>query len=262
MAIRDFKPIQFSQLCMIAKTLLMRQPTMDNFEWKARISETLAKMGFAEPDDLEMTQRAIVQVEYAIRRTMGPRPLPSMPTPEPVPAPLPLPKEGRTSQPLGWEVVTRLLAEIQKCSVSVPLSQPPDAHLLHLEEVDAVNEFWRQTQEPGSDRLTLLRAFAEIGIVRPADWDFGAVRAEARRHRLHAETCFVCHSDRVAHWHHIIQIQHGGSNYVRNRVALCESCHGHVHPWLPQVTRSGFCPIGEVAKVEMPKLLRNIQVVP
>jgi hypothetical protein len=92
----------------------------------------------------------------------------------------------------------------------------------------------------GRDRLEVLRAFAELAIVRPAEWDPDAIRARAHEHRLHAEQCGVCLAgDRVLSWHHIIQIQHGGSNTFRNRIALCASCHADIHPWLPTVPRRG-----------------------
>jgi 5-methylcytosine-specific restriction endonuclease McrA len=32
--------------------------------------------------------------------------------------------------------------------------------------------------------------------------------------------------------HHIIQLQHGGSNRKANLVRICEWCHAAIHPWM------------------------------
>ena len=40
--------------------------------------------------------------------------------------------------------------------------------------------------------------------------------------------CFVCGGE-ARHRHHLIQIQHGGSNTQRNHVPLCKRCHSDVH---------------------------------
>lgn len=44
--------------------------------------------------------------------------------------------------------------------------------------------------------------------------------------------CFVC-AKRAEVGHHVIQLQHGGTNDVFNIVPICESCHADIHPWLP-----------------------------
>lgn len=94
--------------------------------------------------------------------------------------------------------------------------------------------FWWKVRE-GEDRLALLLAFSTLTIERPADWDRASIRATANQHRLTTNGCFGCGThDRRLYWHHVIQIQNGGSNYVRNRVAICLRCHATIHPWLPE----------------------------
>lgn len=99
------------------------------------------------------------------------------------------------------------------------------------------------------DHLELLQWFAKIVIARPETWDPGAIRAAASNHSLSATQCFGCRNgDRSRHWHHIIQVQHGGSNYLRNRVAVCPPCHAAIHPWLAEAPRvvSGFVQLRDI----------------
>ena len=56
------------------------------------------------------------------------------------------------------------------------------------------------------------------------------------------QPCFAC-GGRSHVRHHIIQLQHGGSNKKRNIVRLCHDCHAEIHPWLkhprPRETGAG-----------------------
>lgn len=88
----------------------------------------------------------------------------------------------------------------------------------------------------GEDKLELLKAFAEQTIARTSDWNQATIRDEASTHGggVEGKGCFACLSqDRKLYWHHILQVQHGGSNHPRNRVAICYQCHARIHPWLP-----------------------------
>lgn len=98
-----------------------------------------------------------------------------------------------------------------------------------------VELFWELVKRDG-DRLDLLRIFAAQPVTRSTDWDCAAVRQEAATSGGGVpEACFSCRSgDRKLYWHHVIQIQHGGSNKPRNRVAICYRCHAAIHPWLPK----------------------------
>mgnify|MGYP001563254859 CR=1 FL=1 len=101
-----------------------------------------------------------------------------------------------------------------------------------LIEARVLDAFW--SSQDRVDRVELLQWFARLVIPRPDDWDRVSIRRVAANHQLSATECFCCRRrDGKRDWHHVIQIQNGGSNYVRNRVALCARCHARVHPWLP-----------------------------
>ena len=235
----DRKPIEFRQMCAVVRAVIQRTPTIDDAEWKAKTLEVLAAMQFQEPP-ADMLDRAMTQVEFAVRRTLGPRPTTLIATPL---APPVHRFEGRTNRPAGWDLVQRMLQRLQRsstdCEPSAAGAQAP-REVLPLSEVEVVTEFWAQVQQPEADRLALLLAFAEIAIVQPGTWTPEQIRAEfeASAEPTVDWPCFGCASDRPGRaWHHVIQIQHGGSNYARNRVILCELCHTAVHPWLGSVSR-------------------------
>jgi hypothetical protein len=62
-------PVSFQQLCVIAKRILVADPTLDDFEWKHRIKDQLvdARLGFPEQTDL--INRAMSAVEKVVKRT-------------------------------------------------------------------------------------------------------------------------------------------------------------------------------------------------
>lgn len=240
---RDYKPIEFRQLCAIVRMLLQQEPTIDDAEWKARTKDHLQTLGFDEPP-AETLSRAMTQVEYALKQTIGERR--QIPAPAPPKAPQPPPAESsiRTNRPQGWDIVLSLMAKLRHGSGSSPSSPMPTEprELLSLTEEEIADGFWREVRV-GADRLTLLRSFAEVAIVRPPGWDYLGIRAEAHIHKLKAQGCFVCGRNDGIDWHHVVQVQHGGSNYVRNRVPLCGACHRAVHPWMgdePRRTVTGW----------------------
>lgn len=104
-------------------------------------------------------------------------------------------------------------------------------------EHELLDVFWYRVSQ-GEDRLKLLREFASYVVDRPPDWDKSAIRADAMAHPIKAEHCFVClNGDRRLYAHHVIQIQHGGSNTVRNRLVICYRDHASIHPWMPPTRR-------------------------
>lgn len=237
---KNYKPIEFRQLCAVVKMLLQQDPTIDDAELKARTRDRLEKLGFDEPSP-DTLSNAMTQVEQALKLTIGPRRI-GRPIPEPIKAgtdPKPdLPKEARTNQPAGWDIVASLMAKLHRGAGSTSSSPAPSGprETLDLTEEYALDTFWQRVRE-GADKLEMLRAFAEIAILRPEDWDYEGGRAHAHEHHLSHHGCFVCQANGVIDWHHVIQIQFGGSNYFRNRVPLCDACHRAVHPWLPQSGR-------------------------
>lgn len=247
----DKKPIEFRQLCALMKMVLQQQPSIDDAEWKALAKDTMAKWGFSEPD-AAMLARAMTGVEQALKQTIGPRPTRTVPLPSsPAPTPSQPVSSARTHRPAGWDIVVALMARLKASTASVrSLAPAPDGprETLDISEPAALDEFWRVCRDGRTDRVATLRAFAEIAIVRPAGWNPAEIRATTDDSLLSADHCFGCGAGVRLSWHHIIQIQHGGSNYVRNRVAICDACHAQVHPWLPAHPRvtSGWAQLGEI----------------
>lgn len=90
------------------------------------------------------------------------------------------------------------------------------------------------------ERLTLLQKFACIKV-RPKRHKehvlvpLHELRARANRitrTRFPFGACWACGSWAELFRHHVIQLQHGGTNCHLNFVKICEMCHAEVHPWL------------------------------
>lgn len=230
--IRDYRPIDYRQVCAIARVVLLREPSITDAEWKAATLETCAKQGWDNPSN-EMLARALGAVERSLLETIGPRPGYEPPAP-PNPA---TPDKGWTAADYRAfsETVKRVLARSSAVSANVtPMRKP--AETLDISEPAALDQFYIEAHS--GDRLAALRRFAEIAIVRPAEWDYADVRELAQKSGSRSGQCYGCRTDsRALISHHVIQIQHGGSNSPRNRVAICEACHADVHPWLPKAAR-------------------------
>lgn len=241
--IRDYRPIDFRQTCAIARVVLLANPLFSDAEWKAATRETAAKQGYDEPSS-EMLARAMGAVEKVVKLTLGPRP--SDPH-------APAPAEKSERQPLTereWSELAQTLRMVMaRSQAAQPQNVSPIAlNTLEISEEAAIDQFYAEAN--AGQRLAALKRFAEIAIVRPADWDVNAIRAGRPSVQLHAERCFACHArSRQLHWHHIVQIQHGGSNYARNLVAICDCCHGEIHPWLKVARKqvSGFSSFMDVS---------------
>lgn len=229
--VREFRVIEFNQACAIARVVLLRDPSMTNFDWHEAVKDTCVKQGYQPPEG-DMLTRACAAVERALLQTMGPRPVKE---PGPVPA---LPKlEPPPLTPKEWAAFAATMRSVLARSASaVPANVRTIAvETLLVSEHAALDRFYLEAAE---DRPGALRRFAEIAIERDANWNREEVRATSQQHNLRAHACFACRAGgRPIAWHHVIQIQHGGSNLLRNRVALCEPCHADVHPWLPKVAR-------------------------
>lgn len=244
------KQIAFNQLCALVRAVIQREPTIDDAEWKARTLDQLGRWRGFEPVDPAMLDRAMTHVEHAVRRTLGPRPTgPLVATPAPAkPARPEIRFEGRTNRPLGWDRVQALIAKLQRDGARRgDGGRTYVAREVAITETIALREFWRQAEEPGADRVAILRTFAEIAIIRSPRWKRERIRAQVLPPQ--AATCFACRSGRIGRaWHHVIQVQHGGSNHPRNRVTLCPLCHSDVHPWLDRASRtvSGWVQIGAI----------------
>lgn len=234
MRIREYREINYKQCCAIARNLLIAHPAFSDSEWKAAIKDTCEKQGYENPAT-DLLTRVMSAVEYAVAKTVGPRPL--------VEAKQAAPQRPEAGPPTAqeWQAMCATLkACLEHSRTIAPVNVVPIAlERSPLDEQAIIDVFYAEAST--GDRIGALKRFAEIAIERPADWDYEAVRLDAPRQyaRLHAETCYGCgNHDHVLNWHHIIQIQHGGSNYIRNFVAICGACHSAVHPWLPKQTRS------------------------
>jgi 5-methylcytosine-specific restriction endonuclease McrA len=104
-------------------------------------------------------------------------------------------------------------------------------------EAALLDVFWCAVCERPDVRLRLLVKMAELVVPREAGWDLAAIREAARGcvGSLKEAACFVCGRDGLKlYLHHVIQVQNGGSNDLRNHVPICLRCHSRIHPWLPE----------------------------
>lgn len=63
-------PIQFRQLCAVARQILAADNLIDNFEWSEQIKARIVKLGFTYPDsDPGTIHRAMRAVEVAMEKT-------------------------------------------------------------------------------------------------------------------------------------------------------------------------------------------------
>jgi hypothetical protein len=132
-----------------------------------------------------------------------------------------------------------------------------DAAIADLAERHLLNYFWVARPD---DPLGLLLAFTRIVVKRPPSWDVEAIRAAHGVNRGQPATirathdrCGACGASGQLYAHHIIEIQNGGSNSIRNQFPLCFDCHQYLHPWLTDDDRVGgkrttsFESLGEIA---------------
>jgi 5-methylcytosine-specific restriction endonuclease McrA len=133
------------------------------------------------------------------------------------------------------------------------------------DETRVLDYFWAGVRQD-VDRLALLQQLANVRLERPSDWDMHAIRQDmaglkannvwgnegARMTISHDGSCWCCLSkDKRLYWHHVIQVQHGGSSTPWNLVPICHACHGRVHPWLPAPTsleNRGFVSVADMAR--------------
>lgn len=110
--------------------------------------------------------------------------------------------------------------------------------LSRLPEEYALAWFWMM-QGHGAAPMDLLEVMTQVTTERPVKWDPAVIRLQhdtwvAQFGKHAGETCFGCKTGRRLYWHHVIELQNGGSNHPRNRVSLCFFCHKQLHPWLTE----------------------------
>lgn len=127
------------------------------------------------------------------------------------------------------------------------------ARLVAVGEAYALEYFWLMVHQQAAIG-EMLHLMGRVVLVRPAGWNPAAVRMRYNAGvRPHFDAgCFWCQTrGRRRYCHHLIEIQHGGSNSWRNLVPLCFVCHQRLHPWLehepaPQLM-AGFEPVQSIA---------------
>jgi hypothetical protein len=146
----------FRHLCVIAREQF--NPTITDAEWKARILERLARLGFTEPDRMTLS-RALSGVERAIEKRDGPRPIPMPPTPPP-----PQPSPPPLSQEEARQALQRILQGTepslrQKLESSPSLGWRPNA--VSGQSTEQANQ-WRAQQPREQTHARTPRGWAPI----------------------------------------------------------------------------------------------------
>lgn len=102
-----------------------------------------------------------------------------------------------------------------------------------------LDRFWDEVEESTPViRLAVLLRTARLRVDGDGDGEPQHLVRSARRHARgtappQVSLCWVCEQPRRLRWHHVIQLQHGGSNHPRNRVPICDEDHAYIHPHLP-----------------------------
>lgn len=83
-------------------------------------------------------------------------------------------------------------------------------------------------------KLELLREAAELKMFNKVPYLQRRREFDRMKWQFHSNwiLCKVCQEKTVKHIHHIIQLQHGGTNQMKNIIGLCFDCHAEIHPWL------------------------------
>lgn len=145
--------------------------------------------------------------------------------------------------------------------------EPIIGRLSVLGEDMALEYFWRMVGQ-GAPVLTVLSWMSRIWIPRPDDWDKAEIRRQhetGTNHYARRKECLGCKdTQRNLYLHHIIEVQNGGSNCVRNIVPLCFECHKFLHPWLtvepkwPKRGVGGFHSMRDIAETVIARMKRRV----
>lgn len=97
---------------------------------------------------------------------------------------------------------------------------------------------WKATPV-GPSRLRLLVDWAHVNVTEMSVRGlidrrraFNASKDEWRGHAGDG-TCAACGRFGARAWHHIVQLQYGGTNSPKNLVRVCRPCHAVIHPHMP-----------------------------
>ena len=140
------------------------------------------------------------------------------------------------------------------------------ARLCQLPEEQVLHWFWLMERQD-APRFELLEQLSTVVIQRPDDWDRAAIRREHERNvsaelfkRYDTSACFSCRVSRRVYFHHVIEVQNGGSNTWRNLVPICFPCHQVLHPWLkvepPSYSVHGWESVGDIGRRTLGEIKR------
>jgi hypothetical protein len=95
-----------------------------------------------------------------------------------------------------------------------------------------LEEFWNRAARVLGivERLMLLQEFAERLVYR--EQTYSQIRKGSAGIKKPRGMCWGCRSRPAEARHHIVQVQHGGRNVLKNIVCVCRGCHAVVHPWM------------------------------
>lgn len=126
-------PVEWRQLCAIARETITIDPTIENSEWKEQIKRRILAIGRTYPTEPDAIDRALHAVERALAKGGRTRP-------GPAPAYRPLQPDATLERPLSHEEARRFLrnigAKVQTIP-SVPSLSPHDAARHRASEIVA-----------------------------------------------------------------------------------------------------------------------------
>jgi len=112
----------------------------------------------------------------------------------------------------------------------MPLTKHRYYQLLH--KTDEILGEKNYKNYPFSLKIDLMKSISNEKSKRFVDYKKKKAKYEnlQKIYKLNVE-CRAC-LKKAEVTHHLVQLQHGGTNYFMNRVPLCRNCHKKIHLWL------------------------------
>jgi hypothetical protein len=157
--LREYRPIEFRQVCAIARLVFLRAPGMTDAEWKDATKDACAQQGYDNPL-AEMLAKAMGAVERAIEQTMGPRRILELDPPPTERAP---DASWTAADYRGLADLVRRIAARSNGHANAPTNVTSIAiQRLDISEAAALDQFYAEAST--GDRISALRRFAEVAI--------------------------------------------------------------------------------------------------
>lgn len=111
---RTGKPVEWRQLCAIARAVITSDRSIEDGEWKERIKDRLIALDLDYPLQLDLFPRAMSAVETALEKQWGPRPasLPLSSTRPPETSQTDPPWRGQRRASSEWTSIQELLQRL------------------------------------------------------------------------------------------------------------------------------------------------------